>query len=187
MIIFCRISQICNSQFKVLDQVHWLSYIDIFRLKFTGYWQEIIKNTASYNQGDYEFKIINKFSLLCFGWSFIIVMDSIIIFFHYKKWIIHWHKKFFKNIHALYSFNPSSSADIFKFMFQGFWAIQQYFVFEAVFTWNRQIEKIWDFLNISHQVSNTLFPTRGYYSQIQMMTGTICVKCLRIYSEYMCW
>ena len=39
-------------------------------------------------------------------------------FFHYKKWMIDWHKKFFKNIHALYSFNPSSSADIFKFMFQ---------------------------------------------------------------------
>ena len=172
-----------------MNHVHWRSYIEILGLKFTGYWQEIIKKTVSYNQGDYEFKIINKFKQwLCFGWSFIIVMDSIIIFFHYKKWIIHWHKKFFKNIHALYSFNPSSSADIFKFVFQGFWAIQQYFVFEAVFMWNPQIKKVWDFLNTSHQVSNT-FSTRGHYSQIEMVviTGTVCVKCFWMYSEYMQW
>ena len=72
MIIFNGISQIFNSQFKVLNQVHWLSYIEIFCLKFTGYWQEIIKNTASYNQGDYEFKIINKFKQWSWsGWSFI--------------------------------------------------------------------------------------------------------------------
>ena len=68
-------------------------------------------------------------------------MGSIIIFFHYKKWLIHWNKKFLKNIHALYSFNHFSSEDIFKHTFQGFWAIQQYFVFEAVFTWNWQIKK----------------------------------------------
>ena len=77
----------------------------------------------------------SKSSIVIF--KIIIVMDSIIIFFHYKKWVIHWHKKFFKNIHAFSSFTPSSSADIFKIMFQGFWAIQKYFVFEVVFTWNR--------------------------------------------------
>ena len=115
-----------------MNQVHWLNYVKIYCLKFTGYWHEIIKNTASYNQDDSEFRIINKFKQwFYFGLSFNIVMDSI-IFFHCKKWIIHWLKKFFKNIHALYSYNPSSSADIFKFMFQGFWTIRQYFVFEAV-------------------------------------------------------
>ena len=190
MIIFYRISQIFNIQFNVLNQVHWLSYIEMFWLKFTCYWQgqEIIKNTESYNQGDNEFKINNKFKQwLCFHWRFIIVMDSIINFFHYKKWIIHWHKKLFKNTLALYSFNPSSSVDIFKFMLQGFWEIQQYFVFEAVFTRNLKIKKMWDFLNIRHQVSNTFFPTRGYYSQIQTITGTMCVKYFRIHSEYMHW
>ena len=68
-------------------------------------------------------------------------MDSINIFFDYNKWIIHWHKKLFKNIHLLYSFKPSISADILKFVLQGFWALQEYFVFEAVFTRNLQIKK----------------------------------------------
>ena len=118
MIIFGRISQIFNSQFKALSQVHWLSYIKIFCLKFPCYWQQISKNTSSYNQVDNQFKIINKFKKrLCFGWNFIIVMDNIIIFFHYKKWIIYRHKKFFKNMYFLYSFTPSSSADILNFMF----------------------------------------------------------------------
>ena len=155
-------------------------------MKFTGYWQEIMKNTESCNQGDNKFKIINKFKQwICFGWSFIIAMDSIIIFFHYK-WKIHWHKKFFKSFHEFYSLNPSSSADISKLMFQEFWAIQQYFVFEAVFTWNWQIKKIRGFFNINHQVSKRLFSTRSYYSKIQTMTGTVCLKCFWICSEYMC-
>ena len=68
MIIFGRISQIFNSQFKALSQVHWLSYIKIFCLKFPCYWQQISKNTSSYNQVDNQFKIINKFKKrLCFG------------------------------------------------------------------------------------------------------------------------
>ena len=83
----------------------------------TGYWQEIIKNTASNNQSDKEFKIISKLKQwLCFGRSFIIVMGSIIIF-HYKECIIHWNKKFFKSIYVLYSFSPSSSSYIFKHLF----------------------------------------------------------------------
>ena len=46
----------------------------------TGYWQEIIKNTADYDQGDNEFKIISKLKQwLCFGRSFVIVIDIIII------------------------------------------------------------------------------------------------------------
>ena len=161
-----------------MNQVHWLSYIEIFRWKFMGFWQDIIKNTASCNQGEYEFKVVNKFKQWhCFGWSFIIIMDSINIFFDYNKWIIHWHKKLFKNIHLLYSFKPSISADILKFVLQGFWALQEYFVFEAVFTSNLQIKKIWDLLKISHQISSTLLSTRGYYNQIQTTKGTICVKC----------
>ena len=74
----------------------------------TGYWQEIIKNTADYDQGDNEFKIISKLKQwLCFGRSFVIVIDIIIILFYYKECIIHWKKKFFKSIYVLYFFNPS--------------------------------------------------------------------------------
>ena len=83
----------------------------------TGYWQEIIKNTASNNQSDNEFKIISKLKQwLRFGRSFIIVMGSIIIF-HYKECIIYWKKMFFKSIYILYSFNPSSSSYISKHLF----------------------------------------------------------------------
>ena len=41
------------------------------------------------------------------------------------------------------------------------------------------LKNIFDFLNISHQVFDT-FSTRGYYSKIQKMTGTTCVKCFWI-------
>ena len=155
------------SWFSIVNLGLWIKSIDwatsrSFARRFTGYWQEIIKNTESWNQGENEFKSISKFKQwLFFGWSFIIAMDSIISFFHYK-WKIVWHKKLFKNIHDLYYLNPSSSAGISKFMAQGFWAIQQYFDFKTVFTWSWQIKKIRDFFNISHQFSNTLFSTRSY-------------------------
>ena len=152
-----------------------MSYIKIFRLKFTGLLAIDNQEYCSYNRGDNEFNIINKFEQwLCFVWSFVIVMDSTIIF----TIIIHWKKSSSK------MFMPSIFS---THMFQGFWEIQQYFILEAVFKCNWQIKKIWDFLNISHQVSDFLFSTVGYYSKIQMMTATVCVKCFSIFCKFMCW
>ena len=66
-------------------------------------------------------------------------------------------------------FSPSDNC----FIAQTSWALQ------------RQVQKVRDFLNICHHISNALLPRGDHSSKAQTMARPMCAQYLRIYSENM--